>query len=405
MAREKATNDIPIEDFDQEVHDPEEYFERFESAMELATGVTDDARKAVLLKKWLQIKLNAAARMILKSCDMSAEWEALIAEFKSKLITPQDRYNWRSGKRKITWDGRESFHVLAERVKRTVDRYEDQPREKDYFYEFRQALPKNYRQAIDFGSEGVETLETAKKIALKLQAALSGSDADESSVVAGGKSVSFVGASMSEDWMDSMEKNLAKLTVSLENQNATIAQLRKESRDDCVAHCGYESLPRDYSREYRHRDSNNQWGSSGDTVFESHSDTGLSQNRQYDDWIRDRRYENGSIRDHFYDKSLARDHQLDRGSSCDFPFDNNTTGNRPSVNGDSSDWHRDNGDASCRRYEHDSYRQQNEARPSFPSDRRCDDSFSSDRRHIFESRQQRDGGKNDYHLPPLSYQW
>ena len=139
MAREKATNDIPIEDFDQEVHDPEEYFERFESAMELATGVTDDARKAVLLKKWLQIKLNAAARMILKSCDMSAEWEALIAEFKSKLITPQDRYNWRSGKRKITWDGRESFHVLAERVKRTVDRYEDQPREKDYFYEFCQA--------------------------------------------------------------------------------------------------------------------------------------------------------------------------------------------------------------------------------------------------------------------------
>ena len=165
MATERATNQIPIEDFDQEVHDPEEYFERLETAMELATGVTDDDRKAVLLKKWLPMKLNAAARMILKSCNQAATWPALIAEFKSKLVTPQDKYNWRHGKKRITWNGRESFHVLAERVKRTVDRYEDQPREKDYFYEFRQALPRNYQQAIDYNNDGAETLETAKKIA------------------------------------------------------------------------------------------------------------------------------------------------------------------------------------------------------------------------------------------------
>ena len=236
MATERATNQIPIEDFDQEIHDPDEYFERFDSAIELATGVTDADRKSALNKKWLPMKLNAAARMILKSCNNAAAWDALITEFKGKLITPQDKYNWRSGKRRITWDGRESFHVLSERVKRTVDRYEDQPREKDYFYEFRQALPKNYRQAIDFGSEGVETLETAKKIALKLQAAISGSDADESSEVVGGKSVSFVGGSMtedrrqsvSEDRLKTMEMGIQKLTVSMENQATEIAKLVKE---------------------------------------------------------------------------------------------------------------------------------------------------------------------------------
>ena len=102
--------------------------------MELATGVTDADRKAVLLKKWLSMKLNAAARMILKSCDLAADWETLIAEFKSKLVTPQDKRNWRSGRKRTTWDGVESFHVLAERAKRTVDRYEDDPREKDYFF-------------------------------------------------------------------------------------------------------------------------------------------------------------------------------------------------------------------------------------------------------------------------------
>ena len=236
MATERATNQIPIEDFDQEVHDPDEYFERLETAMELATGVTDEARKGVLLKKWVPLKLNAAARMILKSCNQTAAWGTLIAEFKSKLVTPQEKYSWRSGKRKTTWDGRESFHVLAERAKRTVDRYEDDPREKDYFHEFRQALPRNYQQAIDYGIEGAETLVAAKKIALKLQAALSGSDGDDAPGSAGGKSVSFIGGSLTEerkqsvheDRIKQMEMGIQKLTVSMENQASDFAKLVKE---------------------------------------------------------------------------------------------------------------------------------------------------------------------------------
>ena len=405
MATERATRQIPIEDFDQEVHDPDEYFERFESAVGLATGVTEATRKGVLAKMWLPMKLNAAARMILRSCNNAAAWAALIAEFKSKLITPQDKYNWRSGKRKITWDGRESFHVLAERVKRTVDRYEDQPREKDYFYEFRQALPRNYKQAIDYHNEGNETLEIAKKIALRLQAALPAeSEPDESAGAVGGKTVSFVGESMSEDRIDSMERSLSKMMVSQEDLGAKIAQLQKKSGNNHAAHCSYDS-----SQDYRHPHDSDQWGSSGDTVLEPHSDAGRSQNRQYDGWNHDRRYEydstcdgqfddgnpsgrqyDGSTRNRLCDNGFARDRQFDRGSSSDCSYDRQ----------------RSNGYASNQRYEHDSsYRQQNEARPSLPSDRRYNDSFSSDRRHISEPRQQCDGGSDDYHLPPSSYQW
>ena len=88
MAVERATSQIPIEDFDQEVHDPDEYFERFESAVGLATGVTDANRKGALAKLWLPMKLNAAARMILRSCDNAAEWPALITEIQRQAHHP-----------------------------------------------------------------------------------------------------------------------------------------------------------------------------------------------------------------------------------------------------------------------------------------------------------------------------
>ena len=197
---------------------------------------------------------------------------------------------------------------------------------------------------------------------------------------------------------------------SLEDQNATIAQLRKKFGNNGMAHCGYESPANNCRRENRYDNNNDQWGSSGDTVLEPHSDAGRSQNRQYDGWNHDRRYEydstcdgqfddgnpsgrqyDGSTRNRLCDNGFARDQQFDRGPSSDCSYDRQ----------------RGNGYASNQRYEHDSsYRQQNEARPSLPSERsRYNDSFSSDRRHISEPRQQRDGGSDNYHLPPLSYQW
>ena len=102
-----------------------------------------------LLKKWLPLKLDAATYTILRNCDRQAGWEDLKAELKSLLVTQQDRYRWRSGQNCVKWDGHESFHILASRVQESVDMHEDEPRESDYFFNFRNALPPPYQAAID----------------------------------------------------------------------------------------------------------------------------------------------------------------------------------------------------------------------------------------------------------------
>ena len=48
--------------------------------------------------------------------------------------------------------------------------HEDEPRESDYFFNFRNALPPPYQAAIDLRSEK-ETMESAKTIAFKFQVA------------------------------------------------------------------------------------------------------------------------------------------------------------------------------------------------------------------------------------------
>ena len=83
MAQERGTSHIPIEDFRADYHDPDEYLDQFEKAVELATNVSDAARKKALYKSWLPMKLDDATRMILSGCDQAADWDALKEEFKS----------------------------------------------------------------------------------------------------------------------------------------------------------------------------------------------------------------------------------------------------------------------------------------------------------------------------------
>ena len=172
---ERGASYIPIEDFRPDYHDPEEWLTRFEKAVELATNCQDEARLKKLYLAWLPMKLDDGSRLLLSGAANKDNWVELKKEFKGLLITPQDKYNWRSGRKRITWDGRENFHALAARVKRTIDRYEDRPREADYYHEFRLALPRNYQQAIDLGHTA-ESLAEAKRIALRCQAALTGGD-------------------------------------------------------------------------------------------------------------------------------------------------------------------------------------------------------------------------------------
>ena len=97
---EKGASFIPIEDFRPDYHDPDEWLGRFEKAVELATNCRDDDRKKELYVAWLPMKLNDATRLMMSdalSAATAATWANAKTQFKSQLITPQDKYNWRSG--------------------------------------------------------------------------------------------------------------------------------------------------------------------------------------------------------------------------------------------------------------------------------------------------------------------
>ena len=230
---ERGASYIPIEDFRPDYHDPDEWLKRFEKAVVLATNCRDEDRQKELYLAWLPMKLDDGTRLLLSGAANQDDWAELKKEFKELPITPQDKYNWRSGRKRITWDGRENFHALAARCKRTIDRYEDHPREADYYHEFRQALPRNYQQAIDLGHAS-ETLAEAKRIALRCQAALTGNDDDTGAT--GEKSVAFVGGALSEnrprdqDRLKEVEMSLQGMSIKVDNLTNEIAKQAKEAR-------------------------------------------------------------------------------------------------------------------------------------------------------------------------------
>ena len=249
MTTERATSNIPVETFIPGVHDPDKWFKTLEDGVDLATNTTGKADK---YKKWARIKMDDATRMIFDECSQgpNVTWEALKKELKSKLVTPQQRYNWRMGRNRVVWDGRESFHVLAARIKSAVDMHEDNPRATDYFDNFRNALPTDYQTAIDFGNNG-ETLDEAKRIAFKYQATLAGQSQAGDTVVrgaiggiTGARTVGFVGASMDEDRLKAVEMAMKEMSLKMDNAaEERKDDLRVVRRSQTPGRSGY-----DYSR-------------------------------------------------------------------------------------------------------------------------------------------------------------
>ena len=68
MAAEKVANSLPIETFNPEQDDFEEWIARLEMAIVLATNVTDNKRKDQLCRDWLSLKLDDRSRIILGNC-------------------------------------------------------------------------------------------------------------------------------------------------------------------------------------------------------------------------------------------------------------------------------------------------------------------------------------------------
>ena len=120
---ESATHSIPIGKFDSPTENFNEWVKRFENAVVLATNVTEEAQKLDLYRKWLPLKLDERGRNLLKICTKN-NWEELKVELGGLLIDPQEKYNWKVRRSTITWDGKESFHALANRIQTAVGNFD-----------------------------------------------------------------------------------------------------------------------------------------------------------------------------------------------------------------------------------------------------------------------------------------
>ena len=121
--RPTTAEDLAVKDFRFGTDDFEDWVVQFESSVGLAHAVDDGAQKEALCKRWLPLKLDETAKAMAGRIDETRSW----AEIKAKLVElftdPQEKYNWASGRGQVVWDGVESFHSLATKIKRKVDRF------------------------------------------------------------------------------------------------------------------------------------------------------------------------------------------------------------------------------------------------------------------------------------------
>ena len=173
---ERAASSIPIEIFDSAKDDFDDWIERFESAVALATNAQSADRKNILYLTWLPLKLDPAARGVLRQIPATTVYatangvKGVKELLKELLVDPGDVYRWRAMKKKITWDGKECFQSLATKVIRAVDKFEKEldqnARNSSYFFRFREALPKVYQDSIDVTiGKDEQTIENAKELA------------------------------------------------------------------------------------------------------------------------------------------------------------------------------------------------------------------------------------------------
>jgi len=236
--RERAAHTIAIDKFVSGTDDFEEWVSLFEDAVDLGTNAQGADRKKVLYLKWLPFKLDKEALAVYRQ-KTKVGWTDIKEEMIQLLIDPQEVYKWQAKKTKVTWDQKESFHQLAARVKRKVDTYDkhlgDDGRKVEYFFRFREALPKIYRDGIDIGcGRDRQTLEHAKDFALRVQM----TQGEEE------KTVSFTGASMADDRLKGMELTVKELATRMEGLESNLTSPKREERTSR----GYSSSRERYDR-------------------------------------------------------------------------------------------------------------------------------------------------------------
>ena len=400
----RGVNNLPIREYKYGM-DWDEYAPEYEESVGLAHNVEPGNDRDRLCVKWLKLKMDDGAKAILAEAKETT-WDKLKKELSLLFIDQQEKYDWLANRKTIKWDGQESFHQLANRIKRAVDKYDPKgAKEQEYFLRFRLALGPEYRKAIDLGCDDFK-LEEAKKIASRVRLAIS--DA-ESAKQEEAKSVAFagaamVGASIDPDRLKTAEMNIQGLAVRLDGiESEKKTDGRRDSRDDSrdrrdSRFRDYRSPSRDrdrYSRDSRDssrggRD-DRRGGRSRDRYRAYGRGYSPSPNRR-DDFDRDRRDSYDRRRDYDRRDYDRRDYDSrDRGRR-DYSYGRSPGGYRGRSPSRGRYESRDRYDRSQGRY--DRSRDRYDSRDRYPRDRR-DDRRPDSRDRRYDDRRG-DGGDRRY---------
>ena len=319
MATEKAAHSIPVDNFRSDQDSFDDWVKLFEDAVALATNAAED-REEPLCKRWLPLKLDERSRGLLKSCKKDAAWVDLKKELKGFLVDPQEKYNWQVNRLTPAWDGKESFHVLASKIKRLVDLYSERENKKsEYFFRFRQALPTDYRRAIDLGcDETKRTIDEAKKMAFRFQMSqMDSNPTSDAGRLAVEKNASFTGAAMSDDRLSSIETALQDLDERLDAFDSKLDRVKSRSRkphDQSESSDEHQQHPS--SRKSRHHDERNRSRDGYDHHDRDYDDYHSSSRNRQEDSVRRRheqpRYDSQDC--HEGSRRRDRDHYDHKGS-------------------------------------------------------------------------------------------
>ena len=329
---------LAIKDFQYGEDDFDDWVIRFEAAVGLAHGTDDKDAKAEYCKRWLPLKLDETARSISANLDVTRAWDLIKVDLSKLFVDPQEKYNWFAGRDPIVWDGKESFHSLATRIRKRVEKYNHGGNvEKECFMWFRLALGLEYRKAIDIGCGEKWDLAEAMNIAGRLR--LADGDAAASTAAAAaapnGKSVTFTGAAMSDDRLKSLEMAVQGMSLRLSNMEEEATKAKETRSRDA-------SSDRSKFQERSHSRGRDDRGS-----LERYRRDSPRDDRRYsprDDRRRSERYRSYDSRDYSRERSRRDSYERrDRDRRGGYGY----SPRRPSY---------DRGSPGFRRYDRDDYR-------------------------------------------------
>ena len=234
----KAASSINCKDFNSLNDDFERWINRFEKAVKLATNMRDnDDGLHYVYKQWLPLKLDEEAMTHLDELDVDAmEWDALKNKMAELLVDPCEQLKWRSHSTAVEWDGKESIHRLAMRIKRGVDKYHKHyppaVRECEYFNRFRSAFSPPLQRIIDMNCPiGHETMGMAKDALTRYH--LTGSAGTTQKPPTNNdmyKSVTFAAGQLHPDRATSLETSMAAIATQMENMTLTMKSIDDRNR-------------------------------------------------------------------------------------------------------------------------------------------------------------------------------